>query len=148
MLNLPALAKKGSVSRTTKPKSIKRGDDSSKTCFDIVPYEGGLPPIGNIVLESSSLPSARTHSSRHSIASKRKPSIPRLTIDAPPSSRTHGSKRKTSLPPHLPLPRGEYIISKLHLFIYFTYLWGFPVANSTCILIHLSPFIFFSSLAV
>ena len=45
--------------------------------------------------------------------------------------------------PHLPLPRGEYIISKLHLFLYFTYLWDFHVANSTCILIHLSPFPFF-----
>ena len=93
VLNLPALAKKGSVSQTAKPKFAKRGDNSSETCFDIVPYEGGLPPIGNIVLESSSLPSAFTHSS------KRKPSALRLTMDASPSSRTLGSKRKTSPPP-------------------------------------------------
>ena len=39
--------------------------------------------------------------------------------------------------PHLPLPRGEYVISKLYFFLYFTYLWGFLAANSICILIHL-----------
>ena len=99
MLNLLSLAKKGSMSRTAKPKFSKRGDDSSETCFDIVPYEGGLPPIGNIVLESSSLPSAFTHSSKRSIASKRKPSSPRPTMDTLPSSRNLGSKRKTSPPP-------------------------------------------------
>ena len=99
VLNFPAPAKKGLVSRTAKPKSAKRGDDSSETCFDIIPYEGGLPPIGNIVLESSSFPSAFTHSSKRFIASKRKPSALRLTMDASPSSRTLGSKRKTSPPP-------------------------------------------------
>ena len=99
VLNFPAPAKKGLVSRTAKPKSAKRGDDSSETCFDIIPYEGGLPPIGNIVLESSSFPSAFTHSSKRSIACKRKPSAPRPTMDTLPSSRTLGSKRKTSPPP-------------------------------------------------
>ena len=45
-----------------------------------------------------------------------------------------------------PLPRGEYVISKPCLF--FTYSWGFPAANSICILIHLSPFfLFFGSLS-
>ena len=96
VLNFPAPAKKGLVSRTAKPKFAKRGDDSSETCFDIVPYEGGLPPIGNIVLESFSLPSAFIHSSKCSIACKCKPSAPRPTMD---SSRTLGSKRKTSPPP-------------------------------------------------
>ena len=99
VLNLPAPAKKGLVSWIAKPKSAKRGDDSFETCFDIVPYEGGLPPIGNIVLKSSSLPPAFTHSSKRSIASKRKPLAPRPTMDAFPSSRTLGSKRKTSPPP-------------------------------------------------
>ena len=99
VLNFPAPAKKGLVSRTAKPKFAKRGDDSSETCFDIIPYEGGLPPIGNIVLESSSFPSAFTHSSKRSIACKRKPSAPRPTMDTLPSSRTLGSKRKTSPPP-------------------------------------------------
>ena len=96
VLNLPAPAKKGLVSWIAKPKSAKRGDDSFETCFDIVPYEGGLPPIGNIVLKSSSLPPAFTHSSKRSIASKRKPLAPRPTMD---SSMTLGSKRKTSPPP-------------------------------------------------
>ena len=87
------------MSQTAKPKSAKRGDDSSETCFDIVPYEGGLPPIGNIVLEGSSLPSAFTHSNKCFIACKCKPSAPRPTMDTLPSSRTLGSKRKTSPPP-------------------------------------------------
>ncbi|KAK9988300.1 hypothetical protein SO802_028539 [Lithocarpus litseifolius] len=54
--------------------------------------EGGLPPIGNIVLEGSCPPLATT-------AGKPKPSTPRPSTDAPPSSRTHGNKRKTSPPP-------------------------------------------------
>ena len=73
VVNLPALGKKGLVSRSAKPKSIKRGDDSSKTCSDIVPYGSGLPPIGNIVLEGSPPPSTHTHSGRHPTISKPKP---------------------------------------------------------------------------
>ena len=42
--------KKGSMSQTAKPKSAKKGDDSSKTCSDIIPYKEGLPPTGNVVL--------------------------------------------------------------------------------------------------
>ena len=62
MVNLSVLTKKGSVSQFAKPQYTKRGDDSSETCSDIVPYEDGLPPIGNIVLKGSPPPSARTHS--------------------------------------------------------------------------------------
>ena len=94
VVNLPAPM----VSWTAKPKSAKRRDDSSKTCSNIIPYGGGLPPIGNIVLESSPPPSTHIHSSRHSIASKPKPSTPRPVVDALPSSRICGSKRKTSPP--------------------------------------------------
>ena len=99
VMNHPAFTKKGSVSRSAKPKSTKRGDDSSKTCSDIIPYKSGLPPIGNVVLEGSPPPSIRTRSSRRPIAGKPKPSAPRPSTDAPPSSRTRGSKRKTSSPP-------------------------------------------------
>ena len=99
VVNLLTPTKKGSVSRSAKTKSAKRGDDSSETCSDIVPYEGGFPPIGNIVLEGSPSPFACTHSSRHPTAGKPKPVAPRPSIDAPPSSKTRGSKRKTS-----PLP--------------------------------------------
>ena len=99
VLNLPMPTKKDSVSQTTKPKSVKRGDDSSKTCSNIIPYKGGLPPIGNIVLKGSPPPSAHTRSSMHSIASKPQPLAPRPAMDTPLSSRTYGSKRKTSPPP-------------------------------------------------
>ena len=50
VVNLPMLGKKGFVSRFTKPKLAKKGNDSSKAYFDIVPFKGGLPSIGNIVL--------------------------------------------------------------------------------------------------
>ena len=104
VVNLLAPTKKGSVSWSAKPKSTKRGDNSSETCSNIVPYKGGLPPIGNIVLkrsspivlEGSSPPSARSHSNRCSTASKPKPSAPRPSMNAPPSSKTHSNKRKTS----------------------------------------------------
>ena len=96
VMNLPAPTKKGSVSWTIKPKSAKRGNDSSKTCSDLVLYKGGFLLIGNIVLEGSPPPFACTHSSRCSTVGKPKPSTPKPSVDAPPSSRTRGSKRKTS----------------------------------------------------
>ena len=37
VVNLLAPTKKGSMSWSAKPKSTKRGDDSSETCSDIVP---------------------------------------------------------------------------------------------------------------
>ena len=46
--NLFVPMKKGSVSQST-----KKVDDSSETCLYIVLFEGGLPLIGSIVLESS-----------------------------------------------------------------------------------------------
>ena len=98
-VSLLAPMKKGSMSRPAILKSTKRGDDSSKTCSDIVPYEGGLPPIGNIVLKGSPPPSTRTRSSRWPIIGKPKPSAPRSSTDASPSSITCGNKRKTSPPP-------------------------------------------------
>ena len=89
--------KKGSVSSSAKPKLAKKGDDSSKTYSDIVSFEGGLPPIGNIVLESSPPPFAYTYSSRCPTVGKSKLATLRPSTDAPPS-RTRGSKRKTSPP--------------------------------------------------
>ena len=97
-MNLPIPTKKGSASRSTMPKPAKKGDDSSKTCSDVVPFKGGLPSIGSIVLESSP-PFAHTRSSRHPIAGKFRPATPRPSADAPLFSRTRGSKRKTSPPP-------------------------------------------------
>ena len=83
---------------SAKSKSAKKGDDSSETCSDIVPFEGDFPPIGNIVLESSPPPFAHTRSNRRPIAGKSRPTTLRSFVDAPPSSRTQGSKRKTSPP--------------------------------------------------
>ena len=98
VVNFLAPTKKGSISRTTKPKSTKKGDDSSDTCSDIISYKGGLPPIGNIVLKSSPPSSTRTCFSRHSNTSRPKPPAPKSSMDAPPSNKNRGSKRKTSLP--------------------------------------------------
>ena len=99
VVNLPALVKKGLVSRFAKPKSAKKGDDFSETCSDIVPYEGSLLSVGNIVLEGSPSPSAYTRSNRCPTVGKPKLATPRLSMYAPPSSKTQGSKRKTSPPP-------------------------------------------------
>ena len=63
-----------------------------------MPFEGDLPPVGNIIFESSPF-STRTYSNRHPIASKSRPTAPRPSADASPSSRTRGNKRKTSPPP-------------------------------------------------
>ena len=98
MLNLPAPTKKGSASKSTKPKLAKKGVDTSETCLGIIPYKGGLPPIGNIILESAPPPSSRSHSTRRSTAIQTKLPTSRQLSDAPPSSRTRGNKIKTSLP--------------------------------------------------
>ena len=92
--NIPMPGKKGFA----KPKSAKKGDDSSEAYSDVVPFESGLPPIGNIVLESSPPPFGDTYSSVRPTASKSKFATPQLSTDAPPSNRTRGSKRKTSPP--------------------------------------------------
>ena len=105
-VNLSAPTKKGLVSRSTKPKFAKRGDDSFETCSDIIPYKGGLPPIANTVLEGSSPPSACTPSNRHSTENKPKPSAPKPFMDAPPS-RTCDSKRKTSPPALYAITEGK-----------------------------------------
>ena len=96
VINIPMPGKKGYA----KPKSTKKGGDSSKACSDVVPFESSLLPIGNIVLEGSPPPSAHTRSSIRPTASKSRFVALRLPTDAPPSSRTRGSKRKTS-PPHV-----------------------------------------------
>jgi len=91
--NLSALGKKGPA----KPKSSKKGGE-------VVPLESDLPPIGRIVLKGSLPSSARTRSNARPAASKLKSTAPRPSTGAPPSSRTRGSKRKTS--PH-PVPTIE-----------------------------------------
>ena len=113
VVNLPKPTKKGSMSRTAKSKSAKKGDDSSETCSDLVPYKEGIPPIGNIVLKSSPPPSTRTHSSRYSTVSKPKPSAPRPSVDDPPSTGPMAVKEKHLHQHHLPLP-SKYVIYKFY----------------------------------
>ena len=86
--NISVPMKKSLAPRSTKPKPAKRGDDSSETCSNIVPFEGGLPPMGNIVFESSPPPSTRTHCSKRPIVGKSKPTASRPFNDTPPSNRT------------------------------------------------------------
>ena len=59
VINIPVPGKKGFA----KPKSAKKGDDSSEACSNVVPFESGLPPINNIVLENSPPLSTHTYSS-------------------------------------------------------------------------------------
>ena len=70
--NIPMPGKKGFA----KPKSAKKGDDSSEAYSDVVPFESGLPPIGNIVLESSPPPFGDTYSSVRPTANKSKFATP------------------------------------------------------------------------
>ena len=85
MTNIAMLVKKSFVTWSTKPKFAKKGNDSSETCSDIVPFKGNLPPIGNIVLESSP-PFDHTHSSRHHTVGKSRPIASRPSANAPPTS--------------------------------------------------------------
>ena len=96
VVNLPVPRKKGFMSRFAKPKLAKKGDGSFETCSDIVPFEGDLSPICNIVLEGSLPLSARTRSSRRPTAGKSRLAAPRPSADAPPFSKTQGNKWKTS----------------------------------------------------
>lgn len=97
VVNLPAPTKKGSTSRFTKSKPTKKGADVLEVCFEIVPYEGGFPPIANIVLKSTPLLS-RTRSTRRFAVTKSRPLMSRQPLDTLPSSMTRASKRKTSPP--------------------------------------------------
>ena len=83
---------------SAKAKSTKKGDDSSKTCSDIVPFNGDFPPVSNKVLESSPPSSTHTHSSRCPTTGKSRPTALRLFANAPSSNRIRGNKRKTSCP--------------------------------------------------
>nr|POE69882.1 hypothetical protein CFP56_38090 [Quercus suber] len=58
-------------------KSAKKGTDASEVYSNIVPYNGGLPPIGNIVLKSTTPRSARVHSTRRSATAQSRPPLSR-----------------------------------------------------------------------
>ena len=96
VVNLPASIKNGSASRFAKPKPTKKDADVSEVCSDIVPYKGGLPPVGNIVLKSTPPPFAKAHSARRFVVTKSRPPMPKQPSNALPSIRTRGSKRNTS----------------------------------------------------
>ena len=88
IINLLASGKK----ETVKPKSAKKGGE-------VVPFESDLPSIGRMVLKGFPPSSACTRSSARPAVSKPKSTTPRPSTGAPPSSKTRGSKRKTSPPP-------------------------------------------------
>ena len=111
VVNLPTSTKKGLASRSAKPKSAKNGVDVFGVCSNIVPSKGGLPPIGNIVLEKTRPPSTRARSTRRFVVAKSRPPMPRQLTDAPLSSRIMATRGRHLPQPHLPLPRGEYVIS-------------------------------------
>lgn len=88
-MNLPLPVKKGSASKSAKPKFMKGKGiamGASETYSDIVPYRGDFPPIGNIILESTRPASKRTHSTWKSATAKSRPPLLRQPSDAPPSS--------------------------------------------------------------
>ena len=84
--NISMPVKKSYTPRSTKPKSAKKGDDFSETYLDIVPFEGDLPPVGNIVLERFPPLSTHTRSNKRPTAGKSRPTAPQPSIDAPPTS--------------------------------------------------------------
>ena len=97
VVNLPASIKNGSTSRSAKPKPTKKDADVSEVCSDIVPYKGGLPPVGNIVLKSTPPPFAKAHSARRFVATKSRPPMPKQPSNALPSIRTVVARER-----HLP----------------------------------------------
>lgn len=123
-----ALIKKGCMSRTTKPKFAKKGDDSFETCSDTVLYKEGLPPIGDTVLVSSPPPAARTRFTRCSTAARSRPPTLKPSMDAPPFSKTHGSERKTTPLVSSTTTKRRACYLKI-LLLYFSYLLGFLATN-------------------
>ena len=88
VLNPPTLAKGGSV----KLKSAKKKDEAMSS-------ESDLPPMGHLALLGSPPSRARAVPATRSTAGKSKQTTSQPSAGAPPSSRTRGSKRKTSPPP-------------------------------------------------
>ena len=149
VVNLSVLTKKGLMTWNVKPKFAKRGDDSFETCSDIILYGGGLPPIGNIVLENSPPPL---------LLLVLVPADVLLQASLCPPLQGHpwmlllpiglvAIKERRLHQPSLPPPRGEYVISKFHhffiLIIYRAFLWLIPY-----VYLFLSSFCFSSSLVV
>lgn len=98
--NLPLHVQKDSTSKFAKSKSTKKGKvaatNALEACLEIVHYKEGIPLIGIIIIEST--PPSRTHSTRRSTMAKSKPPLSRQPSNTFPSSRTHGSKKKTFPP--------------------------------------------------
>ena len=99
---LPSILKKSSASKPTKSKTTKKGKGivtgtlKVDFFFFLVPYVGNLSPVGNTILESTPSPAVRSRSTRKFATVKPKPPLPRQPLDAPPSSKTRGSMKKTS----------------------------------------------------
>lgn len=100
--NLPLLVQKDSTSKFANSKSTKKGKvaatNALEACLEIVHYKEGIPLIASIIIESTPPSSARTHSTERSTMAKSKPPLSRQPSNTLPSSRTHGSKKKTFPP--------------------------------------------------
>ena len=135
MTHISVLVKKSSTPQSAKSKSAKKGDNSSKTYSNIVPFKGDLPPVGNTILESSLPPFTRTHSSRRllqaSICLLLRGYLLMLFLLARPKV----AKGRYLLLLHPPLLRGEYVISNFSSFSLFFYRVFFA-ANRIYLLAH------------
>ena len=118
MINTPVPSKKGSA----KPKSAKKGGDTSEACSDVVPFENGLPPIGNIVLEGSPTPSTRAHCSVRSTASKSKFAVHNHLQMLPFLVGHEAVRKRHPLILHPPLSQ-QYIISNSTLSFIYIYIY-------------------------
>ena len=135
MTHISVLVKKSSTPQSAKSKSAKKGDNSSKTCSNIVPFKSDLPPIGNIVLESSPPPFARTHSSRRLLQASLCLLLRGYLLMLFLLARPKVARGRHLLLLHPPLLRGEYVISNFSSFSLFFYR-VFSTANPIYLLAH------------
>ena len=118
--NLPIPTKKGSASQSA--KTAKKGDDSSETFSEIIPFEGGLPLIGNIVLENSPHHSTCTRSSRRLLQASLGLLLHGHLLMLPLLAGPEAAKGR-----HLPFLRlpplsGEYVIYNFTSFLFFSFI--------------------------
>ena len=133
--NISVPVKKSSTPQSAKSKSAKKGDNSSKTCSDIVPFEGDLPPVGNIVLESSPPPFARTRSSRRLLQASLCLLLHSYLLMPFLLARPMVARGRHLLLLHPPLLREEYVISNFSSSSLFLYM-VFSAANPIYLLAH------------
>lgn len=131
--NLPLLVQKDSTSKFANSKSTKKGKvaatNALEACLEIVHYKEGIPLIASIIIESTPPSSARTHSTKRSTMAKSKPPLSRQPSNTLPSSRTHGSKKKTFPPVSFTASKRRVCYLEFLPRLYLSYLMSIYVAN-------------------